>query len=55
MENLTIINLALSKRLNQSQGVILVLSKHIQTIEAQMNTNKPATDKKKRLKKGNNY
>ena len=60
MENLTIINLALYQRLNQAQEEMLLLSKQMQTLQAQMNSKKPATEKtatekKKSINKSNNY
>ena len=45
MENLISINLKISQSLTQSQEAILVHSKQLQTIQAQMNSNKQATEK----------
>ena len=55
MANLTSINLTLSKSLTHPQEKILSLSKNMQTLQAHMNTKKPATDNNKREKKSNNY
>ena len=51
MENFTRINLTLYQRFNQSQYKILVLSNQLQTLQAQMNPKKPATEKPETDKK----
>ena len=56
MEKLTSINLTLSQTLPQEREEIMTFSKKLQTLQAQMNskkpsTNKPATDKKKSINK----
>ena len=45
MSNLTSINLKLSQSITQAQETILVLSKHIQALQAHTNSKKPATEK----------
>ena len=60
MLNLTIINLTLYQILNQAQEKILVLSKQLQDLQAQLKKNKPTTEKlviekKTRDKKSKSY
>ena len=45
MENLISINLKLSHSINQAQEAILVLSKQIRILKAQMSSKKSATEK----------
>ena len=51
MENLAIINLTLSQSLTQAQETILVPSKQLQTLQAQMNSKEPMTKKRKLTRK----
>ena len=60
MLNLTRNNLTLSQILTQAQEALLLLSKHLHTLKAHMNSKKPATDKpetnnKKSINKSKNY
>ena len=55
MENIKSTNLKLSQSLTPAQEEILALFKKLQIIQAQINTKEPATDKKKRDNKSNNY
>ena len=60
MKNTTSINLTLSQRFTQSQETILVLPNQLQTLHAQINskkiaTEKPATNKKKIINKSKRY
>ena len=51
MSNLTRINLIISQSLTQTQEAILVLSGQLQTLQAQINSKKPATEKPETEKK----